>query len=76
MPIGCATALAAWILHLRGHGAPVKDPGAGAARAAASGSDLTTAVGGVLDTLAPGLSEDDALVGAVIQQLEALTPSR
>jgi hypothetical protein len=26
MPVGCATAIAAWILHLRGHGAPVKIP--------------------------------------------------
>ena len=28
VPLGCATVLAAWVLHLRGHGAPVADPGA------------------------------------------------
>ena len=31
IPIGCATTLAAWVLHLRGLGAPVKDPGAATA---------------------------------------------
>ena len=29
VPIGCATTIAAWVLHLRGLGAPIKDPGAG-----------------------------------------------
>ena len=31
LPLGGATTLAAWVLHLRGLGAPVKDPGAGPA---------------------------------------------
>ena len=31
-PTGCATTIAAWVLHLRGLGAPVKDPGAAAAQ--------------------------------------------
>ena len=29
VPIGCATTIAAWVLHLRGLGAPINDPGAG-----------------------------------------------
>ena len=36
LPVGCASTLAAWVLHLRGHGAPVNDPGADAARSAAT----------------------------------------
>ena len=28
VPLGCATVVAAWILHLRGQGAPLSDPGA------------------------------------------------
>jgi fructuronate reductase len=74
MPVGCATVIAAWILHLRGYGAPLKDPGAGAAQQASSESDPSAAVGGVLDTLSAGLSEDGALVAVVVEQLEALTP--
>jgi fructuronate reductase len=45
--------IAAWILHLRGHGAPIKDPAADAARAAAANPDFTSAVSGVLDTWDP-----------------------
>jgi fructuronate reductase len=76
MPIGCATAIAAWILHLRGHGAPIKDPGADRARAAAGADDESTAVAGVLETLHSGLGDDSALVGVIIEQMEALTERR
>ncbi len=72
MPLGCATVLAAWVLHLRGQGAPIKDPGADAARAAAGMDDLPAAVSGVLDTLYDGLGADDALVEAVVAQVEAI----
>jgi fructuronate reductase len=68
LPVGCATALAAWVLHLRGEGAPIKDDGAGPARAAADAEDLTVATAGVLDTLDPGLSADADLVHFVVQQ--------
>ncbi|HEX8509267.1 MAG TPA: mannitol dehydrogenase family protein [Propionibacteriaceae bacterium] len=72
LPRGSATSLAAWVLHLRGHGAPVKDSGAGAAQAAANDKDLPEAVPAVLDTLQPGLGEDDELVGLVVQQARDL----
>jgi fructuronate reductase len=72
VPTGCATALAAWVLHLRGVGAPVRDPGAGPARAAAEAEDLRVAVTGVLDVLAPGLGEDVPLVDAVVSRASAL----
>jgi fructuronate reductase len=68
LPVGCATALAAWVLHLRGEGAPVKDEGAGPARAAADAEDLAVAAAGVLDTLDPALSADADLVRLVVQQ--------
>jgi fructuronate reductase len=76
VPVGCATAIAAWILHLRGHGAPIKDPGADRARAAAGADDESTAVSGVLETLHSGLGDDSALVGVIIEQMEALTERR
>ena len=73
MPVGCATVLAAWVLHLQGQGAPVKDPGAEAARAAAAATDRAAAVSGVLDTLADGLSADRELVDVVVEQLAAIS---
>jgi len=74
VPTGCATVLAAWMLHLRGHGAPVNDAGAEPFRDAAAASDLREAVGGVLDRLDPELGGDAALVGAVVEQATALAP--
>jgi fructuronate reductase len=76
MPVGCATAIAAWILHLRGHGAPMKDPGADRARTAAEADDEPTAVSGVLETLYSGLGDDNALVRVIIEQMETLTEQR
>jgi fructuronate reductase len=75
MPIGCATVIAAWILHLQGHGAPVKDPAAGAARAAAAEPDVTAAIKGVLGTSDPELPDDDDLVEAIHACVEVLTNS-
>ena len=69
--------LAAWILHLRGQGAPVSDPGAEPYLAAVDADD-ETAVRAVLDLLAPttevavGLGSDDDLVSAVLGQLSAV----
>jgi fructuronate reductase len=68
LPLGCATAVAAWVLHLRGLGAPIKDEGSGPARAAAGADDLDTAVAGVLESLEPGLGDDSELVSFVVEQ--------
>ncbi len=76
MPVGGATAISAWILHLRGRGAPIKDPGADRARKAADADDEPTAVSGVLETLYSGLGGDSALVRVIIEQMEALTEQR
>ena len=72
LPVGCATAIAAWVLHLRGQGAPIKDEGAGPARDAAGGEDLVAATAGVLDTMHAGLGDDSELVGFVVEQCERL----
>lgn len=73
VPYGCATAVAAWVLHLRGVGAPVKDPGAGLAQEAATTGELTDAVPAVLDALDPGLGADPEFVEAVVERAEVLT---
>jgi fructuronate reductase len=63
-------------LHLRGHGAPVKDPGADRARSAAAAGDEPTAVSAVLETLRGGLGDDSELVQVIIEQMEVLTEGR
>jgi fructuronate reductase len=73
LPVGCATAFAAWLLHLRGQGAPVKDEGAAAARGAAAAEDLSDAAAAVLDTLHPGLGKDRELVRLVVEQAHVVT---
>jgi fructuronate reductase len=75
IPTGCATTLAAWVLHLRGLGAPVKDPGAAAAQEAANAGELPLAVPAVLNVLEPGLGSDQDLVQAVIDQADAIQPA-
>ena len=72
VPIGCATTIAAWVLHLRGLGAPIKDPGAAAAEKAANSGELREAVPAVLDVLEPGLGGDRDFVDAVIRQAGAI----
>jgi fructuronate reductase len=73
IPVGAATTIAAWVLHLRGMGAPIKDPGAASARQAANSGDLSAAVPAVLETLEPGLGKDEDFTRAVLGQAEALT---
>jgi fructuronate reductase len=72
IPTGCATAIAAWVLHLRGRGAPVNDTASAGAQAAASNGGLDVAVPAVLDLLADGLGSDDALQAAVIERAQLL----
>jgi len=72
LPRGSATALAAWVLHLRGLGAPVKDAGAAAAQSAAQAGELADVVPGVLETLQPRLGQDQELVALVVEQAGAI----
>lgn len=73
VPVGAATAVAAWTLHLRGLGAPVKDPNAEPALPAAALPELTDAAAASLDVLSPGLGSDLDLVAAVVAQAGRLT---
>ncbi|WP_241681036.1 mannitol dehydrogenase family protein [Pseudactinotalea terrae] len=70
VPTGGATTLAAWVLHLRGEGAPVKDATVEKALAAATSGDLPVAVPAVLDLL--GLGGDEELTAAVLAQVDAI----
>ena len=64
MPEGAVRALAAWISHLRGAGAPVTDPRADELVARAAGP-LPEAVKRILEDLDPALAADDELVASV-----------
>ena len=72
VPIGCGTTIAAWILHLRGLGAPRQGPRAGLAQQAASSRSVPEAVLAVLDVLEPGLGGDKNFVDAVLHQATAI----
>ena len=72
MPTGCATTLAAWVLHLRGLGAPIKDAGARTAEQVSNSGELSEALPAVLDVLDPGLGGDNDLVDAVLRQADAI----
>jgi fructuronate reductase len=75
VPIGAATTVAAWVLHLRGLGAPVNDPGAAAALDAANSGELAAAVPAVLNVLEPGLGADQDFVVAVVDQAKVIQSS-
>ena len=68
---GATRALAAWVCHLRGIGAPVSDPRADELTKLAAGP-LRDAVPRVLAALAPALADDDEVVMAVLEHGEAL----
>jgi fructuronate reductase len=71
VPSGATRALAAWVCHLRGRGAPVKDARADAVVPLAAGPlpDATTRILGVLD---PELAADDDVAAAVLAHAEEL----
>ncbi len=73
MPTGCTTLLAAWVLHLRGHGAPVNDPGGKAYVGDAATTGIKDAVVAVLSRLDADLGTDETLVDAVVGRTEELT---
>lgn len=67
MPTGAVRPVAAWINHLRGAGAPVKDVAAQQVVALAAGS-LAPAVRAVLEFLEPELAADQQLVAEVVRR--------
>lgn len=70
LPYGATWVLAAWVCHLRGFGAPVKDA-AGAALPQVDGA-LPDAVRAVLTYLDPVLAADGSVVDAVLAQAAEL----
>jgi fructuronate reductase len=71
LPDGPVRALAAWVLHLQGHGAPVKDARESDVVAAAQGS-VAEATAALLTLLAPDMVPDEELVGAVVARAEEI----
>lgn len=71
LPQGATRVLAAWVCHLRGIGAPVKDDRADELLALAAGP-LADAVRRVLNALGPALAADDEAVAAVLAHAEQL----
>jgi fructuronate reductase len=72
LPDGPVRGVAAWVLHLRGHGAPVRDPRADELQEAAAADDLRGAAAAVLGVVAPDLRDDDELLDAVASHAEAI----
>ncbi len=71
VPAGAVRAVAAWVQHLRGLGAPVKDVRAAEVLALAEGT-LEQAVDKVLAFLDADLARDDRLRAAVLAQATEL----
>jgi fructuronate reductase len=74
MPPGAVRALAAWVCHLRGEGAPVDDPAADVFVPLAS-APMNDAVRAVLGRLDGALASDDELAAAVVASADELTRS-
>lgn len=72
VPVGACRVLAAWTLHLRGAGAPVKDVHADEVRALAAGS-LEDSVQAVLGYLDPALDDEPRVVATVLEQANLLS---
>ena len=71
LPTGAVQAVAAWLLHLRGQGAPVKDAQAEKVVELAAG-DLPEVAARVVGHVAPELAGDQELVDAVVAAAEQL----
>ena len=72
LPTGALRVIAAWVNHLRGAGAPVKDAAAERVTALAAGP-LEDAVGAVLGYLDPNLAADTEAVAAIVDLSAQLT---
>lgn len=75
LPQGATRAIAAWVCHLRGIGAPVTDARAQEVVPLAAGG-LPVAVRAVLGALDPAVADDDDVVAAVLTHVGELTRSQ
>jgi fructuronate reductase len=71
MPAGAVRVLGGWLLHLRGHGAPVSDAELGSLAAEVQG-DLNDGARRVVHAVAPDLAGDVALADAVARVAQEL----
>lgn len=71
MPVAAVKAVAAWLLHLRGLGAPVKDVQANVVLELGTG-ELPEAAAKVVGFVAPDLADDRELIDAVLAAAEDL----
>ena len=71
LPAGAIRAVAGWLLHLRGNGAPVKDASADRVRSLVGGS-LTDDAKAVVGYVAPSLADDQDLIDAVVASAEEI----
>lgn len=71
VPVGASRVLAAWVLHLRGVGAPVTDVRADEVRALVNGTRAES-VDRVLQHLLPDLADQEGLRATVLQCVEEL----
>ena len=74
IPPGATLPVAAWVSHLRGHGAKITDARRAEILPLVAGP-LSEAVRNVLDVLDPELAADDGVVAAILAQVEELEAS-
>lgn len=72
VPVGATRVVAAWVAHLRGHGAPVKDSRADEVSGLVAGS-VEESVGAVLAYLGADLAADGRVGAAVLDHVRELT---
>lgn len=75
MPTGAVRAVAAWMLHLQGHGAPVKDASADRVTGLV-GKSAQEDAGAVLGYVAPSLADDQELLDAIVKASEEIISLR
>jgi fructuronate reductase len=73
MPAGAVRVLGGWLLHLRGEGAPVSDPGLGSLASDVQ-ADLDSGARRVVRAVVPDLAGDVALADAVASAARELAP--
>jgi fructuronate reductase len=72
VPVGATRAVAAWVLHLRGQGAPLKDARAAEVAPLGEGT-LEQSVAKVLGFLGADLAAEERVVSAVLEHARALS---
>ncbi|MDO5049049.1 MAG: mannitol dehydrogenase family protein [Actinomycetaceae bacterium] len=75
LPAGAVRAVAAWMLHLQGHGAPVKDAYADRVTGLV-GRSVEEDAAAVLEFVAPSLAGDAEVISAIVASADQILASR